>query len=325
MPTLVTGGAGFIGSHVVDRLVEDGREVVVLDDFNDYYSPEVKRANIAPHLEAKSVTLFEGDTRNAQLVDKVVRDCKVAVIIHLAARAGVRDSLRHPVLYEEVNCRGTLNMLEAARNHGVRKFVFASSSSVYGGSTRIPFSEEDPVMGPISPYAATKRAGELYCHTYHHLYDLPCACLRFFTVYGPRGRPRMAIYKFTRLIDNGRPIPVYGDGTARRDFTFIRDIVQGVVGAADTELEFEIFNLGESRVVVLSDLIALIEENLGKKAEIDYQETQPGDVPITYADISKARRLLGYNPTFPIDKGVGIFVDWYRDHGIREWEGLEAD
>ncbi len=325
MVTLVTGGAGFIGSHVVDWLVNDGREVVVLDDFNDYYNPAVKRANIAPHLEKKSVTLFEGDTRNAQLVDKVVRDCKVEVIIHLAARAGVRDSLRYPLLYEDVNCRGTLNMLEAARANDVSKFVFASSSSVYGGSTSMPFSEEDPVMGPISPYAASKRSGELYCHTYHHLYGLPCACLRFFTVYGPRGRPRMSIYKFTRLIDSGKPIPVYGDGTAQRDFTFIKDIVQGIIGSADTPFGFEIFNLGESRVVVLSDLIAMIEGHLGKKAVIDYQGTQPGDVPITYSDISKAKRMLGYNPTFPIDKGVEIFVEWYKEHGIREWEGLEDD
>jgi len=322
---LVTGGAGFIGSHVVDCLVAQGREVVVLDDFNDYYDPALKRANIAPHVEARRIKLYEGDIRNAPLCEKIVRDHGVDVIVHLAARAGVRHSLRFPVLYEDVNCRGTLNLLEAARKHRVEHFVFASSSSVYGGSQQIPFREDDPVMYPVSPYAATKRAGELYCHTYYHLYRLPCICLRFFTVYGPRGRPEMAIYKFARLIDLGKPIPVYGDGSSKRDYTFISDIVDGVMAAVDVQVGYEIVNLGESRLVPLSYMIALLEQELGKKAIVDYQPEQPGDVRVTYADISKARRLLGYNPSFPIEKGIKVFIEWYREHGQRDARGLEAE
>jgi UDP-glucuronate 4-epimerase len=224
----------------------------------------------------------------------------------------VRHSLQFPVLYEDVNCRGTLNLLEAARKHKVKNFVFASSSSVYGGSKQIPFREDDPVMCPVSPYAATKRAGELYCHTFKHLYGLPCICLRFFTVYGPRGRPDMALYLFTDAMEHGREITVFGDGTSRRDYTYVDDIVSGIVGAIRAEFGFEIVNLGESRTVELKRLIELVAQATGKTPKLKHLPMQPGDVPATFADISKARRLLGYNPGFPIEKGVPLFVEWYR-------------
>ncbi len=312
MSILVTGGAGFIGSHVLDRLVERGEKVVCLDNFNDYYSPDVKRSNIEQALASGQVELVEGDIRDGDLCRSLM--CQgVESVIHLAARAGVRPSIQEPVLYEEVNCVGTLNLLEAARRtESVRKFIFGSSSSVYGINSKIPFSEDDPISRPISPYAATKRAGELTCHVYHHLYGLPIVCLRFFTVYGPRQRPDLAIHKFTRLIDAGEAIPVFGDGTSRRDYTYCSDVVDGVLAALERELDFEIINLGCGDPVELRGLIRLIAEALGKEPRINRQPEQPGDVPVTYADITRARRLLGYSPQFPIRQGIRRFVEWYR-------------
>jgi UDP-glucuronate 4-epimerase len=312
MSILVTGGAGFIGSHVVEGLAERGDDVVCLDNFNDYYAPDLKRRNIQGALATGRVTLLEGDIRDAELCRSAVADNDVTALIHLAARAGVRPSIEEPALYEEVNGLGTVNLLEVAREAGVEKFVFGSSSSVYGVNSKIPFSEDDPVTQPISPYAATKRAGELMCHVYHHLYDLPVVCLRFFTVYGPRQRPDLAIHKFARLIEAGEPIPMYGDGTSRRDYTYVSDIVDGVLAALDRPLEFEIINLGNSDPIELGELIRIIEEAMGKEARIEQLPEQPGDVPVTYADVSKARRLLGYDPQFPIRQGIERFVQWFR-------------
>jgi len=311
---LVTGGAGFIGSHLVERLLGEGLwRVHVVDDFNDFYDPSVKRRNVAPHLSREDFRLTEADIRDRDALESVFRESAFDCVVHLAARAGVRPSLVEPLLYAETNIRGTLNLLELARAHGVRQFVFGSSSSVYGENEKVPFSEDDPVGRPISPYAATKAAGELLCHTYSHLWGLRCVCLRFFTVYGARQRPDLAIHKFARLISEGKPLPVFGDGTTRRDYTFIDDIIAGVRAAIDYEASaFEVFNLGESRTVSLSELIALLERGLGREALIERKATQPGDVPQTFADISKARRLLGYDPQTPIEEGIRRFVEWFR-------------
>ena len=312
MKILVTGGAGFIGSHLVERLLERGDEVVCLDDFNDSYDPAMKRANIAPVLANPSYALVEGDIRDRKVLRGIAAHHKCKEIVHLAARAGVRASLKAPLLYEEVNCCGTLNLLEFAREHSVGRFIFGSSSSVYGARSEVPFSEEDRADRPISPYAATKRAGELLCHAWHHLYGINVTCLRFFTVYGPRQRPEMAIHRFTRKILRGEPIEVYGDGTSRRDYTYVDDILDGLVRAIDTPFPFEIINLGESRTVELGFLIAALEKSIGKKAVVKSLSDQPGDVPVTCADIRKARELLGYSPRVQVEEGVQRFVDWYR-------------
>ncbi|HWW75219.1 MAG TPA: GDP-mannose 4,6-dehydratase [Pyrinomonadaceae bacterium] len=311
---LVTGGAGFIGSHLVARLLGEGVwRVVVVDDFNDFYEPALKRRNVAPFEGRDDFRLHEADIRDRAALGEVFGSARFDVIVHLAARAGVRPSLAEPVLYTETNIDGTVNLLEAARAGGVRQFVFGSSSSVYGENEKVPFSEEDPVFKPISPYAATKAAGELLCHTYSHLFGLRCIALRFFTVYGARQRPDLAIHKFARLISAGKPIPVFGDGTTRRDYTFVDDIVSGVRAAMDYEAsDYEVFNLGESRTVSLGELIALLEKELGRKATIDRKPRQPGDVPQTFADISKARRLLGYDPRTPIEEGIRRFVEWFK-------------
>jgi UDP-glucuronate 4-epimerase len=314
---LVTGGAGFIGSHLVDRLLsEGGWRVSVVDDFNDFYDPEIKRANIKAHDKNPDFSLFEADIRDKQSMEKIFKETGVQCVVHLAARAGVRPSLEQPLLYTETNIEGTLNLLELARAFQVRQFVFGSSSSVYGTNAKVPFSEEDPIRQPISPYAATKAAGELLCHTYSHLYGIRCICLRFFTVYGPRQRPDLAIHKFARLISEGASIPVFGDGTTRRDYTFIDDIIAGVRAAIDYSLtEYEVINLGESRTVELRELISLLEKELGATAQIDRQPLQPGDVPQTYADVTRARRLLGYNPQTQIEEGIHRFVEWFRQNG----------
>ena len=316
---LVTGGAGFIGSHLVDHLLaEDGWRVTVVDDFNDFYAPEIKRENVRAHEERDEYRLVECDIRERVALERVFVETEFDVIVHLAARAGVRPSLQEPVLYAETNINGTLNLLELARQHGVRQFVFGSSSSVYGINAKVPFSEEDPIRQPISPYAATKAAGELLCHTYSHLYGVRCVCLRFFTVYGARQRPDLAIHKFARLIDKGQPIPVFGDGTTRRDYTYIDDIIAGVRSAVDYEASpYEVINLGESRTVELRELIALLEKELDRHALIDRQPMQPGDVPQTFADITKARRLLGYNPQTEIEDGIRRFVEWFRSTSIK--------
>jgi UDP-glucuronate 4-epimerase len=311
---LVTGGAGFIGSHLVDRLLaERAWQVVVVDDFNDFYSPAIKRDNIRAHLAQPAYHLVEANICDRASIEAVFRGHKLDCVVHLAARAGVRPSLDQPQLYATTNINGTLNLLELAREYGVRQFIFGSSSSVYGANAHVPFGEEDPVRHPISPYAATKAAAELLCHTYTHLYGIRCICLRFFTVYGARQRPDLAIHKFTRLISQGQPIPVFGDGKTRRDYTFIDDILAGVRSAIEYEASpYEVINLGESRTVELNELVSLLERELGRKALIDRQPPQPGDVPQTYADISKARRLLGYNPETPIEDGIRQFVQWFR-------------
>lgn len=314
---LVTGGAGFIGSHLVDRLLAEGSwRVTVVDDFNDFYAPEVKRENIRAHLQHPGYRLREADIRNRAQLEDIFGEERFDAIVHLAARAGVRPSLQEPLLYAETNINGTLNLLELARAHAVRQFVFGSSSSVYGINAKVPFSEEDPIRQPISPYAATKAAGELICHTYAHLYGVRCVCLRFFTVYGARQRPDLAIHKFARLIDEGRPIPVFGDGTTRRDYTYIDDIISGVRAAIDYDgSDFEVFNLGESQTVELRELIALLEKELDTSAVIDRQPLQPGDVPQTFADVTKARRLLGYDPQTKIEEGIKRFAEWFRSRG----------
>ena len=311
---LITGGAGFIGSHLVDRLLsEGGFGLTVIDDFNDFYDPAIKRENIGAALSNPNFKLVEADIRNQSALEQALDATAFDCIVHLAARAGVRPSLKEPRLYVETNINGTLNLLELARAHGVKRFVFGSSSSVYGLNAKVPFSESDPIFNPISPYAATKAAGELLCHSYAHLYDMPIVCLRFFTVYGARQRPDLAIHKFAKLISEGRPIPVFGDGTTRRDYTYVDDIISGVRAAMDyDQSNYEVINLGESRTVELRELILLLEKALDRRAEIDRQPLQPGDVAQTFADISKARRLLGYDPATQIEEGIEKFVEWFR-------------
>jgi UDP-glucuronate 4-epimerase len=309
---LVTGGAGFIGSHVTARLLARGLGVVCLDDFNDYYDPAFKRENVAPFAASADWTLVEGDIRDADLVRDVYRRHGISATIHLAARAGVRPSIRQPRLYEEVNGVGTLNLLEASHRWGAYSFIFGSSSSVYGVNSKVPFGEDDPITCPVSPYAATKRANELMCFTYHHLYGLKVTCLRFFTVYGPRQRPEMAIYNFTSRLAAGRPVPRYGDGSTARDYTYVDDIVDGVMAALDADAEFEIVNLGGSRTTTLQRLIELIADRLGVTPVIDELPLQPGDVPITYADVAKAGRLWGWQPKVSIEDGIARFLEWFR-------------
>ncbi len=318
MHILLTGGAGFIGSHLTRRLLARGDRVTVLDDFNDYYDPARKRANVAPFLADGSpgYRLVEGDIRDMALVDRTfahAADGGFDAVIHLAARAGVRPSLQEPILYEEVNCVGTLRLLEAARRHGPKTFLFGSSSSVYGINKKLPFAEDDEVNQPISPYATTKRAGELLCYNYHHLYGFRTACLRFFTVYGPRQRPEMAIHKFTDLLAHGKAIPLFGDGSSRRDYTYIDDILDGLLAALALAPGFEILNLGGAETTSLKDLVTWIAAELAVEPRIEYLPGQPGDVPITYADVSKAARLLGYSPKVPIREGLRRFVAWYRE------------
>jgi len=309
---LITGGAGFIGSHLCERLLCEDNDVIALDNFDDFYDPAVKRSNIAGALKDDKFKLVKGDIRDAQAVDDIFTDNEIEVIVHLAAKAGVRPSIENPLLYQDVNINGTMVILEAARKFGIKKFVFASSSSIYGNNEKVPFSEGDNVDYPISPYAATKKACELLCHTYSHLYDIDMTCLRFFTVYGPRQRPDLAIHKFARLIENDEPISVFGDGSMMRDFTYIDDIIDGVMGAIKYCEGYEIYNLGESRPIRLDELIVEIEKALGKRAIINPLPLQPGDVKQTYADVSKAMERLGYEPSTEIASGLKIFVDWLR-------------
>lgn len=313
MRILVTGGAGFIGSHLVEKLLGEGHEIAVLDDFNDFYDPQIKRRNLAA--VADKIALHEVDLRDAAAVKGVFDGAKFDAVIHLAARAGVRPSLGNPQLYYDTNVNGTLHLLEAARAVGLKRFIFASSSSVYGLAKTVPFSEELHLTQTVSPYAATKIAGEFLCSTYSHLYQMRVVALRFFTVYGPRQRPDLAIHQFTRRIWNGKPIDQFGDGTTRRDYTYIDDIIQGVVPALSYEGPlFDIFNLGENQTIELKDLIAGIESALGRKAKINYLPEQPGDVPLTCADISKAQRLLGYRPTTSLAEGLPRFIAWFHEN-----------
>jgi len=309
---LVTGGAGFIGSHLCEALLEQGREVHVLDNFNDFYDPAVKRRNISSVLTHPAFSLTEGDIRDPEAVRKIMDRFRPQALVHLAAMAGVRPSIRQPHLYNDVNITGTTVLLEAMKEHAVENFIFGSSSSVYGSYDQVPFSEEDMQSRPISPYAATKLAGEQLCFTYHHLYGLPVTCHRFFTVYGPRQRPEMAIHLFGRMILDGETITLYGDGSSKRDYTYVDDIIDGLTRSLDRPQGFEVFNLGESRTVELRELVALLEEATGRKAAIRYEPDQPGDVPLTCADVTKAGRMLGYQPTVPIEEGIRRFVSWLK-------------
>lgn len=311
MKFLVTGGAGFIGSHVVRRLLQEGHSVVVVDDFNDFYDPAIKHSNLAG-LEG-DLSVENSDITDAEAMVALMAREKFDTIIHLAARAGVRPSIVTPRLYLDTNINGTFNLLEAARLSGCGHFIFASSSSVYGLCETVPFSEEAPLPQTLSPYAATKLAGEQLCGNFSNLYGMRVVCLRFFTVYGPGQRPDLAIHKFTNMILNGKPIPKFGDGLTRRDYTYVDDIVQGVMGAVRYEgSPFDIFNLGENETTTLNELIEGLELALDRKAVINQQPEQPGDMPLTCADISKARRLLGYQPSTKIAEGLPKFVDWYR-------------
>lgn len=309
---LITGGAGFIGSNLADRLLGAGERVTLVDNFDDFYDARRKRANVAAAMQNPRCRLVEADIRDATAMRRVWADEPIDVVVHLAARAGVRPSLSKAALYTDVNVNGTLVLLDLCRDHGPKHFVFASSSSVYGNQKKVPFSETDPVDNPISPYAATKKAGELMCHTYHHLYKMDITCLRFFTVYGPRIRPDLAIGKFTHLIQCDEPITLFGDGTTERDYTYIDDILDGVVRTIDRPMGYEIINLGESRPVQLHKLVSVIEDAVGKKAVVRYEGMQPGDVDRTFADTARAKELLGYEPTTPLEVGIARYVDWVR-------------
>ena len=317
MDFFVTGGAGFIGSHVCERLLRDGHQVTAFDDLNAFYAPALKRRNLADIARTADAAgtrfaFVEGDIADRASLDVALRGTRFDQVIHLAARAGVRPSLLEPALYQRVNVEGTVNVLEAAKTAGVRKFVLASSSSVYGVNAKVPFAETDPIFSAISPYAASKLACEALGHVYHHVHGLDVTMLRFFTVYGPRQRPDLAIHKFASLITSGLPIPVFGDGSTRRDYTYVDDIVDGVTACTTRDFGYEVFNLGESQTVRLDELIGLLESALGKKAVIDRRPPQPGDVPVTFADISKARAKLGYGPRTKIVAGIPKFVEWFR-------------
>ncbi len=315
---LVTGGAGFIGSHLCEALLRQDHEVICLDNFNDYYAPEAKRRNLLACLTHPRFTLVEGDLLNPSDLERAFQPAKVDVVVHLAARAGVRPSIREPELYERVNVQGTLRMLEQARRYEVGKFIFASSSSVYGASRLVPFHEADRVDQPISPYAATKKAGELWCYTYHHLYGLPVTCLRFFTVYGPRQRPDMAIYRFTRNLYRNEVIPVYGDGSTQRDFTYVTDIIDGVSRAIARCRGYHVYNLGAAVTYELRHMISLIAGYLQVAPRLDFTSPQPGDVPITLADITRAREELGYSPKVALDTGLERFIHWYLEEASHD-------
>ncbi len=315
MRILVTGGAGFIGSHLVEKLLAAGHGVAILDDFNDFYDPQIKHANITGF--AKDTEIYHVDLRDVASVRNVFQRQKFDAIAHLAARAGVRPSIQHPQLYYDTNVTGTLHLLDAARIAGVERFIFASSSSVYGASKTVPFSEDQRLIQTLSPYAATKIAGEFLCSTYSHLYQMRVVAFRYFTVYGPRQRPDLAIHQFTRRIYAGQPIDQFGNGTTRRDYTYIDDVIQGTIATLkyDGPL-FDIFNLGESETIQLKDLIGAIENALGRKAKINRLPEQPGDMPLTCANISKARKLLGYNPTTRFSDGLPRFVEWFLRSGL---------
>ena len=315
---LITGGAGFIGSHLADKLLSEGHKVVVIDNFNEFYNPKIKENNIKHNLNNPNYKLERIDLRDGKEVDRVFAENKIDNIMHLAAMAGVRPSIENPVLYQEVNCLGSQNILEAMKNHNVKNIVFASSSSVYGNTKTVPFKETDIVDYAISPYAATKKANEVMAHVYHKLYNFNVIMLRFFTVYGERQRPDLAINKFTRFILEDKPIPVFGDGTTSRDYTYVHDIVDGIMKSfkytEENENVYEILNIGESEPITLSEMIEVIEKVVGKKAIIDRLPMQPGDVDRTYADITKAKQLIGYDPKTSFEEGIRNFVNWYKEN-----------
>lgn len=309
---LVTGGAGFIGSNLCEELLKQNYRVINLDNFNDYYNPLIKRCNIEDASSNPNYTLMEGNILDTELLDNIFKSFNIDKVIHLAAIAGVRNSIEKPLEYVDVDIKGTVNLLDMCKKYNISKFVFASSSSVYGHN-KIPFSEEDHLGLQLSPYAASKYCGEMFCRTYNLLYRIPIACLRFFTVYGPRQRPDMAIYKFTKLIDEGMEIMVYGNGESSRDYTYIDDIVTGIIAAMNLSCDFEIFNLGSSKTIKILDLIGLIENSLNKKAKIKFADTQAGDALYTFADIKKSNEILGYSPKVYIEDGINKFIDWYKN------------
>lgn len=322
MKVLLTGVAGFIGSHTAEALLARGDEVLGLDNFNDYYDPSLKRRNaaqVARAAEARgaSFTLVEGDLTQQPILDSLLTPGRVDAVVHLAAWAGVRPSIQRPALYAHVNVTGTTMLLEAARQAGVTRVVLASSSSVYGGRSNVPFAETDPVDRPVSPYAATKKACEVLGYTYHHLYGMDVSALRFFTVYGPRQRPEMAIHRFATLLSRGEAVPMFGDGTTARDYTFIEDIVQGTLAALDQHRGFEVYNLGEERTTTLAELIAKLGRALGVEPRIRQLPLEPGDVPLTCADVSLARARLGYAPRVHVDEGLARFAEWFQREGVR--------
>jgi UDP-glucuronate 4-epimerase len=323
---LVTGGAGFIGSHLVESLLAEGCWlVVVVDNFDDFYSPGIKRANVAPHLSNPNFRLYEADIRDKEALRDIFSSHRFNAVVHLAGRAGVRPSLQYPHQYMETNVTGTLNLLDCAKDFDVPQFLLGSSSSVYGLNAQVPFAEDCKTSQPISPYAATKMSAELLCHTYSHLYGIRCVSLRFFTVYGPRQRPDLAIHKFARMIYEGKPIPVFGDGSARRDYTYVDDIIQGVRAAMDYQGSmYEVFNLGESQTISLNELIGLIEENLGTSAVLDRRGPQAGDMAVTFADISKSSSYLGYKPTTQIHSGIPKFVQWFLKERAQQQKAVPS-
>jgi len=313
MRVLVTGGAGFIGSHLCDALLDAGHDVIALDNFDDFYDPQIKRRHLTRCLEVDRFTLIEGDIRDGLLIEEMLSAGEFDAIVHLAALAGVRPSIERPRDYQDVNVGGTTVLLEAARRHGIRRFIFASSSSVYGDNAEYPFAESDRVDEPLSPYAATKRAGELLCHTYAHLHDVDITCLRFFTAYGSRQRPDLAIHRFARLMLRGEPIPVFGDGNTLRDYTYIDDIIDGILRALPRCDGFRIYNLGRGTPVTLSAMIEALGHALGVTPKIDRLPLQPGDARRTGADITRAREELGYEPRTPLHVGLKHFAKWLRD------------
>ncbi len=314
MKILVTGGAGFIGSHVTRKLLERGDSVICVDEFNDYYSPKIKELNVEAFLKNPNFSLHRGTITDYEFLKDVFEKEKIERVVHAAARAGVRPSIENPFIYEDTNVKGTLNLLHLAKEFSIENFVLFSSSSVYGNAPKVPFAETDPVDNPISPYAATKKATELLGYTYHHLYGLNVNVVRPFTVYGPGGRPDMAPFLFTKWIDEGQEVKRFGDGSTRRDYTFVDDISDGVILALDKIFGYEIFNLGNSDTVDLSTFIATVEKVLGKKANIKEYPAQAGDVPITYADLTKSRELLGYDPKVKIQEGMEKFIAWYQEN-----------
>ena len=312
MTILLTGGAGFIGSHLAERFLKLGHKLILLDELNDFYSPQTKLQNLAEIKKHGDFEFVQADVCDLPRLTQLFKQHRPEAVIHLAARAGVRPSLEQPLLYEKVNIQGTLHLLELARQFGVHRFVFASSSSVYGTTSQAPFSEEEANPNPISPYGVTKLAGEKLCYCYAQLYSIPTVCLRFFTVYGPRQRPDLAIHKFANLIQSGRELPVFGDGSSLRDYTFVDDVVDGIIATLTVPVQFEVFNLGNSHPVSLSQMIRFLEQQLGKQALLKVQEFQPGDMPFTHANLSKARSMLGYEPKVRFEEGLSRFVSWFR-------------
>jgi len=312
MKILITGAAGFIGSHTCESLIKNGNSIIGVDNFDPFYSSKLKELNLEQLNQNSNFRFYKADIRDDKALNQIFSSNQVDVVIHLAAKAGVRPSIESISEYYDVNINGTISLLESMRKNGIKKMLFASSSSIYGNNEKVPFSEDDRVDNPISPYASTKKSGELLCHVYNHLYNFDITCLRFFTVYGPRQRPDLAIHKFTRLIQENKPIPFYGDGSSSRDYTYIEDIVNGISCALNHLEGYKIYNLGESKVITLKKLVEVIETILGKKALLNQLPMQQGDVSRTFADISKARAEIGYNPAYDFETGVKKFVDWFK-------------